>query len=413
MADNKANAPVDLDAILNDQTNQDPLAGGLTGSVTEVTDSADTDKSDSGKGDVAPTPTTTDDSDSTTGEDIEELEFDNAGNLVNKEGKVVFNKADIKFDEEGNPVLPDSTTDVTETLGALLEEKLGVKYDGKLDEVTPATVSSYLQGAVEKIAETVPKAVIAGLVQEYPDLGRALNHLQAHGDLRTFNNTVVSTNYTLPADTDVSDAANAARRTVLALDLEQTFGIESAKTEEEKAAIRNRVKDMVDVLDTAGKLQSEASAADARIRKREEEMLADADRRNADKIAAEQAAADKYWNDVRATIRNRDLGGVVIPETEISSFEQYLTVKGKDGLTQEQRDYEGEDVKTSLQIAYLRYKKFNLQALVDIAKKKEKVEALKAQKQFVVKRNSRPGGNANPSGVSGDADISLERLLTI
>lgn len=404
MADNKT-GPVDIDILLATQGTTEPISEKETATdpVEKPTDQ------------TPPTPSNTspENDDTQTTSDAEELEFDNNGNLVNSDGKVVFKKDDIKYDEKGNPILPDYTESVGEVINRTLEEKLGITYNGELSEVTPDAVSSYLQGALETVMETLPKTVVAGLIQEYPDLERAMNHLRVHGNLQTFNNTIVSTNYTLPADTDISDAANAMRRSVLTLDLEQTFGLDRAESEEEKSAIRARVKDMVDVLDTAGKLQSEATSAHARLTKREQDAIANADRQNREAIAAEEAAINKYWEDVKKTIKQRDLGGVVIPESDVTAFEQYLTVRGKDGLTQEQRDYENEQLATTLQIAYLRYKKFDLNELVAIAKKKDKVDTLKTQRQFVIKRNSRPGSNANPQGVIEQTDISLERLLTI
>ena len=85
------------------------------------------------------------------------------------------------------------------------------------------------------------------------------------------------------------------------------------------------------------------------------------------KLEEETKQSNLYWNNVNTIINSGDLKGITIPNTERTSFSDYVSkdVTGK-GQSQEMVDKAKEDLALSLQLSYMRFKGFKLDDLIKV-----------------------------------------------
>jgi hypothetical protein len=138
--------------------------------------------------------------------------------------------------------------------------------------------------------------------------------------------------------------------------------------------------------------------------------------RDADYQAMEEqreADMEKYWDGVEETVTKGNLGDIKIPENEKQAFFDYLATPIDDaGNTRELVDRENEDLERTLTFAYLRFKGYDLNALV-----KNKVTLAKAQslRERLRKSSKLKQGSNNPSKNKGQLtanDVTIDNLLS-
>lgn len=103
-------------------------------------------------------------------------------------------------------------------------------------------------------------------------------------------------------------------------------------------------------------------------------------------------ALTTYINDIKNTINSSDsLGGLKVSGSDKKEFEKYLLEKDKTGLTQYEKDLQDNPTKTQVELAYLKFKKFNFKALANKVKTEEtkRIKGLIKSKENTVKGNSR------------------------
>ena len=89
---------------------------------------------------------------------------------------------------------------------------------------------------------------------------------------------------------------------------------------------------------------------------------------------------EAYWNNVNSVITNGKLKDINIPNAEKEDFFKYLAVPiNSKGESQEMIDAEKEDEEDRLLLSYLRFKKFNLNDLVNLKAKTNRLEQLRSR----------------------------------
>lgn len=201
---------------------------------------------------------------------------------------------------------------------------------------------------VEVVYESVKKTIESGINQykeSIPEDGKKfLDYLEKGGDVNKYLETLQK-----PIDMNSLDLDNEADQEKVMREYLKL----SEYTQEEINETINDYKENL-LLDKQSKVA--AKKLEKVFEKQTESLLL---------AQEEQAKATKeqynqYINTISNTIDNsQDLAGLAVTTAEKDAFRKYLLVRGKDGLTDYEREYQADPVKIQLELAYLKYKKYD------------------------------------------------------
>ena len=306
------------------------------------------------------------------------------GNLVNEQGQVVLSKESLdkyidtgellldaqgnQIDETGKIIKAASDVNVANTIIELsknaIEQELGFTL---LDEEgKPKSYSNSVEGSTELLKDVATNATVnavTAFLNSNPDLKDVYFHLANGGKLEEYSASNID--YTA---IDVTTLDRNGKLNYIKQSFEQQ-GLKNAgsliKTLEQSSdeALTQAAADAIITL----KQVSE----DTRVQREKEYQL------NQQK---EAQALETYWNDVNSVITNGKLKDINIPNAEKDDFFKYLAVPiNSKGESQEMIDAEKESDEDRLLLSYLRFKKFNLNDLVNLRAKTNRLEQLRSR----------------------------------
>lgn len=310
--------------------------------------------------------------------------IDTNGNLVNEQGQVVLSKESLdkyidtgevlldaqgnQIDETGKIIKPASEVSVANTIIELsknaIEQELGFTL---LDsEGKPKSYSNSVEGSTELLKDVATNATVnavTAFLNSNPELKDVYFHLVNGGKLEEYTSSNID--YTA---VDVTSLDRTGKLNYIKQSFEQQ-GLKNAgsliKTLEQSSdeALTQAAADAIITL----KQVSE----DAKVQREREYQL------NQQK---EAQALEEYWNNVNSVITNGKLKDINIPNAEKDDFFKYLAVPiNSKGESQEMIDAEKEDEEDRLLLSYLRFKKFNLNDLVNLKAKTNRLEQLRSR----------------------------------
>ena len=310
--------------------------------------------------------------------------IDANGNLVNEQGQVVLSKDSLdkyidtgevlldaqgnQIDETGKIIKPASEVNVANTIIELsknaIEQELGFTL---LDsEGKPKSYSNSVEGSTELLKDVATNATVnavTAFLNSNPELKDIYFHLANGGKLDDYTSSNID--YTA---VDVTTLDRTGKLNYIKQSFEQQ-GLKNAgsliKTLEQSSdeALTQAAADAIITL----KQVSE----DAKVQREREYQL------NQQK---EAQALEEYWNNVNSVITNGKLKDINIPNAEKDDFFKYLAVPiNSKGESQEMIDAEKESEEDRLLLSYLRFKKFNLNDLVNLKAKTNRLEQLRSR----------------------------------
>ena len=310
--------------------------------------------------------------------------IDANGNLVNEQGQVVLSKDSLdkyidtgevlldaqgnQIDETGKIIKPASEVNVANTIIELsknaIEQELGFTL---LDaEGKPKSYSNSVEGSTELLKDVATNATVnavTAFLNSNPELKDIYFHLANGGKLDDYTSSNID--YTA---VDVTTLDRTGKLNYIKQSFEQQ-GLKNAgsliKTLEQSSdeALTQAAADAIITL----KQVSE----DARVQREKEYQL---------NQQQETQELEAYWNDVNSVITNGKLKDINIPNAEKEDFFKYLAVPiNSKGESQEMIDAEKEDNEDRLLLSYLRFKKFNLNDLVNLKAKTNRLEQLRSR----------------------------------
>lgn len=123
-------------------------------------------------------------------------------------------------------------------------------------------------------------------------------------------------------------------------------------------------------------------------------------------IEAQKEQATKYVNTLTSTIDSAEqLGGLEITKKDKDAFKAYLLQADKNGLTQYQKEVNEDPVKTQLELAYLKFKKFDFGKVAKTAKS----DTARAIFKKIKDTESNPKGKAKEVDLEDDNSLSVFR----
>ena len=306
------------------------------------------------------------------------------GNLINEQGQVVLSNDSLnkfidtgevlldaqgnQIDETGKIIKPASEVNVANTIIELsknaIEQELGFTL---LDsEGKPKSYSNSVEGSTELLKDVATNATVnavTAFLNSNPELKDIYFHLVNGGKLDEYTSSNID--YTA---VDVTALDRTGKLNYIKQSFEQQ-GLKNAgsliKTLEQSSdeALTQAAADAIITL----KQVSE----DAKLQREREYQL------NQQK---EAQALEEYWNNVNSVITNGKLKDINIPNAEKDDFFKYLAVPiNSKGESQEMIDAEKESEEDRLLLSYLRFKKFNLNDLVNLKAKTNRLEQLRSR----------------------------------
>ena len=310
--------------------------------------------------------------------------IDANGNLVNEQGQVVLSKDSLdkyidtgevlldaqgnQIDETGKIIKPASEVNVANTIIELsknaIEQELGFTL---LDaEGKPKSYSNSVEGSTELLKDVATNATVnavTAFLNSNPELKDVYFHLVNGGKLEEYT------------------ASNIDYTAVDVTTLDRTGKLNYIKQSFEQQGLKN-AGSLIKTLEQSSDEALTQAAADAIITLKQvsEDAKAEREREYQLNQQKEAQALEEYWNNVNSVITNGKLKDINIPNTEKDDFFKYLAVPiNSKGESQEMIDAEKEDNEDRLLLSYLRFKKFNLNDLVNLKAKTNRLEQLRSR----------------------------------
>lgn len=310
--------------------------------------------------------------------------IDANGNLVNEQGQVVLSKDSLdkyidtgevlldaqgnQIDETGKIIKPASEVNVANTIIELsknaIEQELGFTL---LDsEGKPKSYSNSVEGSTELLKDVATNATVnavTAFLNSNPELKDIYFHLANGGKLDDY--TASNIDYTA---VDVTSLDRSGKLNYIKQSFEQQ-GLKNAGS-------------LLKTLEQSSDEALTQAAADAILTLKQVSEDAKVQRENEYKIKQQEEAKEleTYWNNVNSVITNGKLKDINIPNAEKEDFFKYLAVPiNSKGESQEMIDAEKEDNEDRLLLSYLRFKKFNLNDLVNLKAKTNRLEQLRSR----------------------------------
>ena len=310
--------------------------------------------------------------------------IDANGNLVNEQGQVVLSKDSLdkyidtgevlldaqgnQIDETGKIIKPASEVNVANTIIELsknaIEQELGFTL---LDsEGKPKSYSNSVEGSTELLKDVATNATVnavTAFLNSNPELKDIYFHLANGGKLDDYT------------------ASNIDYTTVDVTTLDRTGKLNYIKQSFEQQGVKN-AGSLIKTLEQSSDEALTQAAADAIITLKQvsEDAKVQREREYQLNQQKEAQALEEYWNNVNSVITNGKLKDINIPNAEKDDFFKYLAVPiNSKGESQEMIDAEKEDAEDRLLLSYLRFKKFNLNDLVNLKAKTNRLEQLRSR----------------------------------
>ena len=310
--------------------------------------------------------------------------IDANGNLVNEQGQVVLSKDSLdkyidtgevlldaqgnQIDETGKIIKPASEVNVANTIIELsknaIEQELGFTL---LDsEGKPKSYSNSVEGSTELLKDVATNATVnavTAFLNSNPELKDIYFHLANGGKLDDYT------------------ASNIDYTAVDVTTLDRTGKLNYIKQSFEQQGLKN-AGSLIKTLEQSSDEALTQAAADAIITLKQvsEDAKAEREREYQLNQQKEAQALEEYWNNVNSVITNGKLKDINIPNAEKDDFFKYLAVPiNSKGESQEMIDAEKESEEDRLLLSYLRFKKFNLNDLVNLKAKTNRLEQLRSR----------------------------------
>jgi hypothetical protein len=326
-------------------------------------------------------------------EESVEVLLDDDGNIVDEDGGIILSKDKVKKDAEGNLILPEDFKPTEPTLVNLIQRELDVKiYDeeGKVKkyEDTPKGASEY----IKDIAVQVKNETRLDFFKSHPELVKLHNHLVNGGNYKDFNLVVESTDW------------SAINLTELGVDekvnlIKQSFakkGVDGKTTDE-----------IVNMYKTAGTIDDNAKVAqDFLVANKQQED--EAARVKFEQIETQRKEnAVKYWTTVKETIDKGVLAGINIPATEKDAFFEYLAKPVENNQSKAALDRRNASLENKLLFDYLTFSKFDFSKLVEQKAKQVNVAKVKKWKTS----HTGNGQRAQVQKVDNNSNVSMDTIV--
>jgi len=335
--------------------------------------------------------------------------IDSTGNILNDKGEVVLKASTLKaYIETGD--LPTNAegkfiNDAGEVVGepapapSLIEtvkSSLTTNFGLQLDTVdVPDTEEGLVALTTEAIKQKSNQA-IHSFLEAYPDIKGLYQHIRLGGKVEDYSSSFVdygTINIKSLEEGSKLDLLNKMFTLQGVPNKDNMINLIKGAGEDE---LNKAVSGALVYLD--GKQKQDSAAREAQLKQRE---------------AQEARDTEQYWNTVQGVVKQGKVGELNIPATERDAFFAYMAKPVTDDLVSaNDLDAENDSLEFQLAVSYLRFKKGDINKLVQNLARQERVETLK-EKLNKLKGKTDNGAvpiTGNQSNAGG-GNLSLTSLL--
>lgn len=337
--------------------------------------------------------------------------FDVNGNIIDEEGNVKVNFDDLyksinedapTLDAKGNEI--DAEGNIVKTAYELATENTVVNKLAKetgyelLDEEGNPKIYTDNEEGFKELTNDISAERFKDFKEEFfnqnPVLSEVAKHLLSGNTLDTFQQ---ATDYSAIDVTKISDAEKESY-------IRRSFEV--------KGMDAKQIETMVQLIKDSNSLTDQAAIAVPALDTYEKERVSNRDAEYQQTIEKQQQEIEAYWNKANNIITEGKLANITIPDSDREAFYDYISTAIDDkGNSKEATDRSKETLEQQLQYSYLRFKGFDLSKLVKQEVSKEKSLSLKERIKRSKSIKDSPLNDANVGVTSGEADITISKLL--
>ncbi len=315
-----------------------------------------------------------------------QLNVDDEGNLVNATGDVLYKKGEFEVvqNEDGTQEVEVVADEDTTVLRNLIKDNYGIDLsDG---EGNPITYENNHEGLAKMIGDASERKAYQMEQQTfaaYPEAKAFLNHLAAGYDSQSFFN--VPTNYSniqIPQETE-NNASNLKPlyRDLIISEYRERYDYNNLNNAQ-RQEVDKQANAWYVYQEQAGMERDSAITAQKLLATKEQQIQIQRDQRNQQVIAQREQEEQVYWDGVKsAVVENGQLGNLKIPADIRENFYDYISRGVNEyGHTQEYIDASQtseDNITLNMQLALLRYLKFDVNKLIKMEVANDKVRDLK------------------------------------
>lgn len=256
--------------------------------------------------------------------------------------------------EEGDGEELDVIGEIAQTLGFELDGE----YDDSVDGLT-----NFVRDMGQQLAETQLQA----LFEQFPQVQKHLDYVMSGGNsnefLQAYNPQTDFSAMEIDRD-DVNTQRAILGHYFLTKGHEYDF-----------------VEEMLDTMESNGKLYSKAQTAKEELANYQEQQRTELVRRQQEQYQRQQQETLEFWNEVADTIESGNVfAGVRIPDRQKAKFFDYISQPvGPNGETQRDLDYAEAEIEAKLALDYLVYNGFKLNDIIETKARTKSAESLRSK----------------------------------
>jgi len=310
------------------------------------------------------------------------------------EGNTTNDKGDL-VDAEGNVVKTKTELAAENSVVNKLHSELDYEFLDDKGEVKIYTDDNEgMKSLSDDMANYKLEQFKSSFFNQNPELAEISKHILSGGSLDTFKDPIDYSKVSVK-DLEKSQKLNYIKDSLKA----------GGMTDTRITAMIKRIEDSNDV-----DAEAEEALADLTFRDKESKKVRDATyKQSVDDRNTETA---KYWDDVQQTINKGELNNVNVPEKDKEGFFDYISSPIDDkGNSKEMQDSSKESMEQKLAFAYIRFKGYKLDDIIDAKSKTKNVHSLMDRLKRSAKMKPTPANDANGITSRNTQDISINSML--
>lgn len=296
--------------------------------------------------------------------------LDKSSDDLTEEDLVYLEEAGYDIGQSGGVGGQDSESFFLEAAGEL---GLEVEDDEFIKNLKPNDKQSIVE-FTNKVAEHLVQESLEKIFSSNPTLNKFYNYISNGGDESKFSEILASSDVDKKFETGTPDSElmSYMRNTLKKRGLKDNYINSIIKEAESNESLLEEANSLVD---------EELTAKQSQLEQLEQQQQQEAVRR--------QQEVQQYWSNVRQTVDKGKLNNFTVPDSEKNAFFEWMARPiNRSNQSQSAIELSQLSIEDQLALEYLRYKKFDLSALVANAAKSTKArEAFKKIKEENTKSN--------------------------
>lgn len=264
-------------------------------------------------------------------------------------------------EEESEDLVGEESDEELDIIGEIAQT-LGFELDGEYDDSVDG-LTNFVRDMGQQLAETQLQA----LFEQFPQVQKHLDYVMSGGNSNEFLQAYNPQTDFAAMEIDRDDVNT--QRAILG-----HYFVS-------KGHDYDFVEEMLDTMESNGKLYSKSQTAKEELANYQEQQRAELVRRQQEQYQRQQQETMEFWNGVATKIESENVfAGVRIPDKQKAKFFDYISQPvGPNGETQRDLDYAEAEIEAKLALDYLVYNGFKLNDIIETKARTKSAESLRSK----------------------------------